>query len=306
MPGQWREVARLRFTGKRFRDHALDLAALTELSQFQRMVAETAKALWRAAHPDRERLPAHFDEKTRLCLRRIEEGSAVAPLEVLLDETEDPELFESEPEELAKAVSLARTVFRAVATDQPLPEALPKVLLGEYGRLGQTLQGDDETIELEVPSEPGAATITSDTRARIEAIADRAYEAFIDISGEIVEADVRQRRFQLWIDEKMPILGVFPPDLEERVTDALREHRSTRVHVKGRGEFSAQGRPLRITRVEVWEVLPGEGQAVDQSAPTVESLIEALGADVPSDEWRKIPPDLGDNLDHYLYGAPKR
>jgi hypothetical protein len=49
MTGQWTEVARFRFKGERFRDHALDLAALTELRQFQRIVAETAKALWRAA-----------------------------------------------------------------------------------------------------------------------------------------------------------------------------------------------------------------------------------------------------------------
>lgn len=80
MNGQWKEVAKLRFTGQRFQDHALDLSALAELSQFQKIVAETARALWKAEHPDRVRLPARFEERTRLCLRRIEEGSAVAPL----------------------------------------------------------------------------------------------------------------------------------------------------------------------------------------------------------------------------------
>ena len=82
MAGRWKEVVRLRFKGDRFRDHALDLSALSELTQFQKMVAETAKALWRAANPDRERLPSHFEDRTRLCLREIHEGSAVAPLEV--------------------------------------------------------------------------------------------------------------------------------------------------------------------------------------------------------------------------------
>jgi len=60
MAGNWKEVARLRFRGERFRDHALDLSALAELQQFQKLVAETAKALWRAANPDRKNLPAHF------------------------------------------------------------------------------------------------------------------------------------------------------------------------------------------------------------------------------------------------------
>lgn len=57
MDGQWKEVVRLRFKGERFRDHALDLSALSELSQFQKMVGETAKERWRAANPDRERQP---------------------------------------------------------------------------------------------------------------------------------------------------------------------------------------------------------------------------------------------------------
>ena len=52
MVGRWKEVVRLRFKGERFRDHALDLAALSELSQFQKIIAETSKALWRAANPE--------------------------------------------------------------------------------------------------------------------------------------------------------------------------------------------------------------------------------------------------------------
>ncbi len=62
MSGKWKEVVRLTFKRERFRDHALDLRALSELSQFQRVVAETAKTLWRIANPDRERLPTHFED----------------------------------------------------------------------------------------------------------------------------------------------------------------------------------------------------------------------------------------------------
>ena len=94
MSGTWREIVRLRFKGERFRDHALDLTALTELRQFQRIVAETAKALWRTANPDRERLPAHFEDRTRLCLRRIESGSAVAPLEVWVEDEGQTQLWD--------------------------------------------------------------------------------------------------------------------------------------------------------------------------------------------------------------------
>ena len=65
MDGKWKEVTRLTFKGERFRDHALDLQALNELSQFQKIVGETAKTLWRIANPDRERLPSHFEQRQR-------------------------------------------------------------------------------------------------------------------------------------------------------------------------------------------------------------------------------------------------
>ena len=135
MAGGWKEVVRLAFKGPRFGDHALDLGALGELAQFQKMVAETAKALWRAANPDRERLPPHFEERTRLCLRKIEEGSALVPLEVyvvdddpdqdsLLPGAEEPE----EPKELRDAIALSQEVFDAVEREAALPERFPKEL----------------------------------------------------------------------------------------------------------------------------------------------------------------------------------
>src|SRR2546425_11712784 len=104
MPERWKEVVRLAFKGQRFKDHALDLSALDELVQFQKIVTETAKALWLAANPDRERLPKHFEERIRLCLRKIEEGSAVAPLEVYVGEIKQEDLYEpgvgAEPAEI--------------------------------------------------------------------------------------------------------------------------------------------------------------------------------------------------------------
>lgn len=38
----------------------------------------------------------------------------------------------------------------------------------------------------------------------------------------------------------------------------------------------------------------------------IEDVIADIVADVPASEWEKVPTDLSANLDHYLYGAPKR
>lgn len=34
--------------------------------------------------------------------------------------------------------------------------------------------------------------------------------------------------------------------------------------------------------------------------------LRRIGASVPVEEWKKLPPDFNENLDHYLYGSPKK
>ncbi len=71
-----------------------------------------------------------------------------------------------------------------------------------------------------------------------------------------------------------------------------------------------------VIRLEDAVVLP-EGAAVrvelaaagkeeyDPTAPTIEEKLRAIVADVPKEEWDRLPADLTDNLDHYIYGTPK-
>ena len=50
-------------------------------------------------------------------------------------------------------------------------------------------------------------------------------------------------------------------------------------------------------------------QFVEDLEPPRRSLLEIwreLSTDIPEDEWEKIPSDASVNLDHYLYGAPKK
>ena len=43
----------------------------------------------------------------------------------------------------------------------------------------------------------------------------------------------------------------------------------------------------------------------NRTPPTVEDRLRAIVADVPKEEWDRLPADLSDNLDHYVYGTPK-
>lgn len=41
-------------------------------------------------------------------------------------------------------------------------------------------------------------------------------------------------------------------------------------------------------------------------ARPIEDVLEELASAVPEQEWESLPADLTDNLDHYLYGTPRR
>ena len=306
MPGEWKEVLRLSFQGERFRDHALDLTALTELSRFQKLIVETAKALWRAAHPSRERLPAHFEERTRLCLRQIEDGSAIAPLEVYLDESATPELFPPEPSDaLTGAVDLAYRVFTAAEEDAELPEEFPTELIADYAKWGESL-AEDESIEFRPSGQDRGAKVTRTTRERLASRAESRYEDTVDVTGEVFEADVHSRRFQFFLESGHAVYVAFTEQQETDVTTALKDHRSVRIQVCGRGEFLPGGRLQRILKVEKLQLVRPSKTDFDHSARSIEDEIADIAADVPDEAWQALPKDLTDQLDHQLYGTPKQ
>jgi hypothetical protein len=45
--------------------------------------------------------------------------------------------------------------------------------------------------------------------------------------------------------------------------------------------------------------------ADDEEEPIWEKIIRLM-RDVPPEDWDDVPPDGSINVDHYLYGAPKR
>jgi hypothetical protein len=41
------------------------------------------------------------------------------------------------------------------------------------------------------------------------------------------------------------------------------------------------------------------------SLPPFLQFVEEISAQIPREEWEKLPNDLSKNLDHYLYDSPK-
>ncbi len=50
---------------------------------------------------------------------------------------------------------------------------------------------------------------------------------------------------------------------------------------------------------------PAAGRPVPEPKPIWEEALE-LTADVPAEEWDKLPTDLAEQHDHYIYGTPRR
>jgi Arc/MetJ-type ribon-helix-helix transcriptional regulator len=41
-------------------------------------------------------------------------------------------------------------------------------------------------------------------------------------------------------------------------------------------------------------------------ASSISDMIVRIGAQVPEETWSHLPSDLANNVDHYLYGSPRR
>ena len=63
---------------------------------------------------------------------------------------------------------------------------------------------------------------------------------------------------------------------------------------------------LRIAQVERLRIRPAAEFAFDQSAVQLSRVFADLAREVPRAEWDKLPENLTENLDYWLYGTPRR
>jgi len=311
MARQWKEVVRLTLEGPRFADHAIHLPALQELLHYQKIITETAVGLWWAKNQDAGQLPDNFKEKTILRLKEIGEGSASVLMEAQLEEPESGELplgVARSLDPVEEAIEVVTVTIDRVRNDQALPEELPKNVIPLLAYWGRSL-AEDELIGIQNPRHP-KVTFTSRERARVINFVEKKYEDTIDIIGTVLAADVKKNRFVIYLNPKDHDgiqVGKFAPEQEAVITEALKEHQTRRLRVKGKGEYALpEGKLRAITHIDELILPPiGETPFDPTARPIWEEIIE-IAERIPEEELDKLPRDLSANLDHYLYGAPKR
>jgi len=131
------------------------------------------------------------------------------------------------------------------------------------------------------------------------------HKKHVELRGEVRSADLDGRQFSLRLDDGTRVVAKFTTEQEDRVTEALRDHASRRLRLKGSAELAPGGKIKRVASVESLAVEPVEGDKSVSSAKPIWEVALEIGASVPDEEWAKIPTDLAKNLHHYLYGAPK-
>jgi hypothetical protein len=131
MASGFRELARIRFTGNRSVDHALEVSALRAVIHFEVLLNEISWFIRQGtddAAPTRKVRLQH--RKIEIYLRNIEPGSTVVPLEVNADVMEWPEVRES--------LHLMSSVFTRPSQGEPLPE-IPHSLAMKFRQLANVL-----------------------------------------------------------------------------------------------------------------------------------------------------------------------
>ena len=297
------EMSTLRFDGDRFNGHALDVECTQELIAYRNLVLECAKSLWRVKYPNRSNLPKGFEKGFRLQFNRLEDGSALVPLQRV--RTADVQADLDLTDEFDEAVGLIDQAIRAANDEDLLPVGLPSNVIPLFRDFGKTLR-DDEVLFTRGRGSESEAPYTAKARQRLADWIEPSYEDVVSVSGEVRMANVGPGRFALQIDRvggQAVIEGKFSPGDESKVLAALQQHRSARLQVKGLGEFGTADRLLkRFSRVDHVDFVPEE-VAYDESVAPIWEQLSSIGQQAPPSAWDAVPTDLSVRLDEIVYGA---
>lgn len=300
-----REFVTLTFTGPRFEDHGLDIDVLSELIAYKEILVETAKQLWRRDNPIRERVPRGFEESIVLKFRELRAGSTSVPLlrEIEHDEDELPIQAEDAVDQAARVIDEG---IDAAQKQNLLPRDFPRETLPLFEKFGKTLL-PGHSIRIQSAGRNVPVCYDTEVRRRLMNWTERTFEDRVDLIGEVRIADLDGCNFRIRLEDGKKVDGRFAPEHESLITEALREHSTRRVRVRGTAQYLQPGKELdRIILVEDIAVLPAHDQPFCRDVQPVWKTILEIAERIPEDELRNLPSDASVNLDHYLYGAPKK
>jgi hypothetical protein len=292
-----KELATLKFDGPRFRDHGLDVDVLPEIIAYKDLVIDTAKEIWRNKNPGKTRLPKGFGSDLSVKFFELREGSTLVPLE---REYANAPMQMDLPDIFDDAADILDGAVQAANLGSPPPSDLPSSVIQQLSEFGKTLD-DDDCVGFKSRRHTSMAFFDKLAKERIAGWAAPTYFDEVEYTGEIRAADLDGSKFTIRVENGRKLGGIFTPEQERIVIDALSHHDTQRLKIKGQAEFYAHdGKPKRINRVD--ELRPIDSSIEDELDVNLPfwRKIEAISASVPSEEWDRVPVDLSEDPSKYM------
>ena len=132
---------------------------------------------------------------------------------------------------------------------------------------------------------------------------NRASQGEVDITGRVLQVDIRAGTFEIWPDGEEKITAAFTGEQGSKVLNALVRHSDSHTQVFGQGEYT-DGKLKRIVRVDTIRTIQDK-RPRDPNAPRIEDVIAEHAARIPQEELDRIPRDLSYRLDYYLYSIDR-
>jgi hypothetical protein len=254
----------------------MPVEALVELVAYNELVVGVARAIYRSAHPSRQRMPRGFDTRLRLRLQTVERGSAVP----ILERVREPGTLMMPADEFTQARDLIEDAVAAIAADEPLPDSFPAEALVQFNRFGRTLR-PDEAIELRGRNADHGPVYTREVRRRLILQRGQTVLDELETVGWVTEIDGARMTCLIRL-QSGPSVPVQAP-IDELAFEPLRRALSP----------GGQGPPVRISAVGVFDQ---EGGLV-----RLDAIHDVSPAEEPDDGIAAVQGRL-DDISRLSYG----
>ncbi|CCQ47184.1 hypothetical protein ARTSIC4J27_3164 [Pseudarthrobacter siccitolerans] len=285
-----------KLSGGRFEVDGFPLDAMGELANYQRLLFEVAKDLWRSKNPNKKTLPRHFEDQLRLGLKVVRNGSAV-PVAVRPRELE----LQGQPDLLAESKEFINAAFEKIVQDFELPAGLSPDTISAFKAIARDLDSK-ESYQFRQGTEEAVVYNTRLRRRLLGQLDDAPPKSSGVLVGNIKSLDPFDQTFVLRTAAGGEIPGEYSDvarfeELHEAMnlpTDAAwvrlrcefsikhgkRKDRVVRIHdVENFESFDVQKGPLSVELAELASLNPGwlDGDGEIIELPSIEFARDLLG-----------------------------
>jgi len=237
------------YTGKRFDSHRLPVDFVDDLLILKKMTIEMAKDIYLKTNPDRKRVPKNFTTGISIELERIEPGSTIPKLVLIILMTN---LFlDSNHECFAKAPRQITEIIEAAYLNSDLSTIAPESVLNCFNQFGNNLQDDEQIIFGD--KETSKAIYNKESRKRLQLAASKSkhYTESRELRGKITALDKDRKSYEIQLSSGQKIKGQYQAsDLDTLQEAFVKLEKNQKIWMKVIGVFNANDKLQNIHLIE--------------------------------------------------------